>query len=137
MELSLNLAWLLLALPALWLWRASATTSFRRKFGALQCLLALACTLAVLFPVISASDDLLVMRSEAEEAPVGKRMTRPASHEKSSASKWLNSPALVAAATNFFLPGQFSQPSPNPHLMVPAAPAVQRPARAPPLTIIT
>ena len=63
MELLLNLAWLLLALPAYWLWRGRTST---RKFSSAQCLLALGCLLVVLFPVVSATDDLRVMRAEME-----------------------------------------------------------------------
>ena len=62
MELLLNLFWLLLAMPAYWLWRYSRTAPQRRKFNALQCFLALGCLLVILFPVVSASDDLRAMR---------------------------------------------------------------------------
>ena len=54
MELLLNLAWLLLALPAYWLWRDSRTTASR--FRPSHSLLALGCMLIVLFPVVSATD---------------------------------------------------------------------------------
>jgi len=73
MELLLNLAWLLLALPAYWLWRRGT-----RRFSSLQCLLALGCMLVLLFPVISASDDLHAMRSEMEDSSVSKRAMRQA-----------------------------------------------------------
>ena len=73
MELLLNLAWLLLALPAFWLWRRSTAASVGRKFTALQCVLALGCMLVILFPVVSATDDLRAMRNETEESPISKR----------------------------------------------------------------
>jgi hypothetical protein len=66
MELLLNLTWLLLMVPAYLLWRDS-----RRHPDAHQSrfvLLILACTLAILFPVVSASDDIQAMRPEMEEA---------------------------------------------------------------------
>jgi len=66
MELLLNLAWMLLAVPAYWLWRRDARSRMARRITALQCLLALGCVLVLLFPVISASDDLHAMRAEME-----------------------------------------------------------------------
>jgi hypothetical protein len=83
MELLLNLAWLLLALPAYWLWRRGT-----RRFSSLQCLLALGCVLVLLFPVISASDDLHAMRTEMEDSSIGKRAVRQAGSDKNSA--WVN-----------------------------------------------
>ena len=73
MELLLNLLWLLLVMPAFWLWRYSRTAPERRAASPLHCLLALACLLVILFPVISATDDLHAMRAEMEESPSSKR----------------------------------------------------------------
>lgn len=83
MELFLNLAWVLLALPAYWLWRRGT-----RRFSSLQCSLALGCVLVLLFPVISASDDLHAMRTEMEDSSIGKRAVRQAGSDKNSA--WVN-----------------------------------------------
>ncbi|MFZ0318153.1 MAG: hypothetical protein WAL56_03430 [Candidatus Sulfotelmatobacter sp.] len=98
MELLLNLAWVLMALPAYWLWRRGAGARLDRKVTALQCLLALGCVMVLLFPVISATDDLHAMRSEMEESSTSKRAVRQASGDKYSA--WVNRlqgpPALVA-----------------------------------------
>lgn len=68
MELLLNILWLLLLGPGICLW-------FRRRHAtpALRFFVALACLLFLLFPVISASDDLHAMRSEMEESSPGKR----------------------------------------------------------------
>ena len=100
MELLLNLAWLLLALPAYWLWRRSV-----RRFGPLQCLLALGCALVLLFPVISASDDLHVMRAEMEDS-VSKRTVRQSGSDRNSA--WINRlqgpPARVASPLRLVAP---------------------------------
>jgi hypothetical protein len=100
MELVLNLAWLLLALPAYWLWRRSV-----RRFGPLQCLLALGCALVLLFPVISASDDLHVMRAEMEDS-VSKRTVRQSGSDRNSA--WINRlqgpPARVASPLQLVAP---------------------------------
>jgi hypothetical protein len=88
MELLLNLVWLLLALPAYWLWRCGAGARAVRRITALQFLLALGCALVLLFPVISATDDLHAMRAEMEESAASKRAVRQAGGEKHSA--WVN-----------------------------------------------
>ena len=138
MELLLNLTWLLLALPACWLWRRSFHTRALSKLGSLQCLLALACLLVLLFPVISATDDLHVMRTEMEESSPGKRSARQAAGEKTSVwhSRWQTLPAMVAAAATFALPGEgrhISFPVPQSE---PAAPVVLRASRAPPPSLL-
>jgi hypothetical protein len=75
MELLLNLAWLLLILPGYWLWRRSTHS---RHANSRQCLLALGCAFVLLFPVISASDDLHAMRAEMEDPSSCKRVVRSA-----------------------------------------------------------
>lgn len=68
MELVLNILWLLLALPALWIWRYGAPRADRAvRFARLGPLLILGCVLVLLFPVISATDDLHAMQFEMEE----------------------------------------------------------------------
>jgi hypothetical protein len=99
MELLLNLAWLLMALPAYWLWRRGADLRLAHKVNALQCLLALGCTLVLLFPVISATDDLHAMRAEMEESASSKRAVRSAGSDKN--SSWVNrlqGPPMLAAS---------------------------------------
>jgi hypothetical protein len=81
MEQLLNLAWLLLGLPAYWLWRRGA-----RRFSSLQCLASLGCLLVLLFPVISASDDLHAMQTE--DSSVSKRTVCQAASDENSG--WLN-----------------------------------------------
>jgi hypothetical protein len=134
MELLLNLTWLLLALPAYWLWRRSFHTRALGKLGSLQCLLALACLLVLLFPVISATDDLHAMRTEMEESSPGKRGARQAAGEKASLwhSRWQTLPAVVAARTSFALVAEGRHeffPVPQSQL---APPSVLRASRAPP-----
>jgi hypothetical protein len=101
MELLLNLAWLLLALPAYWLWRRGT-----RGFSSLQCLLSLGCLLVLLFPVISASDDLHAMQTETEDSSVSKRTVRQAASDKNSG--WLNRmqgpPAALANVVRLVAP---------------------------------
>ena len=83
MELFLNLCWLSLLLPAWLLWRqrVSSTGSVnpgRRQEGRpVVFICALGCALILLFPVVSASDDLHAVRSEMEES---KRASRHGSH---------------------------------------------------------
>lgn len=101
MELLLNLAWVLLALPAFWVWRGRA---FSRKAGSLQSLLTLGCLLTILFPVISATDDLRAMRTEMEESSVIKRSLRQSSPDKSPAAGLHSPVAVVTAASDFFVP---------------------------------
>jgi hypothetical protein len=95
MELLLNLSWLLLAMPAYWLWRASTRRSGR--FLALQSVFALACVLVILFPVVSATDDLRVMRAEMEESPTSKHSVCQSSGGKAPAWKSQPQPALTVA----------------------------------------
>jgi len=70
MELFLNLCWLSLLLPAWLLWRqrTSASGSVHLAAHPLVSGCALGCVLVLLFPVISATDDLHPMRSEMEES---------------------------------------------------------------------
>ena len=67
MELLLNLLWLLLAVPAIWVWRESRYVQSHPIRQSRQCVLILGCLLVMLFPVVSASDDLQAMRPEIEE----------------------------------------------------------------------
>jgi hypothetical protein len=72
MELFLNLCWLSLLLPAYLLLR-QRTTSDRPASSPVIFLCALGCALILLFPVISATDDLHVVRPEMEELERGFR----------------------------------------------------------------
>jgi hypothetical protein len=136
MELLLNLAWLLLALPAYWLWRDRSDASAARKPSAWQCLFALGCVLVVLFPVISATDDLCAMRAEFEESPSGKHSIRQHSNERLSASKWHSQPALILTSNFSFTGDQGWHSTPAPHLSTPEARADLRPGRSPPRPLL-
>jgi hypothetical protein len=78
MELFLNLCWLSLLLPGYLLWRQrSFSMAARNRAGSsidspasspLIFFCVLGCALVLLFPVISASDDLHAMRPEMEES---------------------------------------------------------------------
>ena len=136
MELLLNLTWLLLALPAYLLWRGCRSTRAGRRFTAVQCLLALGCLLVILFPVVSATDDLRAMRAELEESPVSKRSIGQSSGERSSASKSQAQPAL---AVNMYSPvflEQGWQVVAAVLITTPASPAFIRSGRAPPQILL-
>jgi hypothetical protein len=109
MELLLNLAWLLLALPGYWLWRRSVSARSARKVTALQCLLALGCIFVLLFPVISATDDLHAMRAEMEESSPGKRAVRLAGERHSPSVNRLQAPVALAALVDW-LPSPEARP---------------------------
>jgi len=69
MELLLNVAWLLLALPAVWIWRRDAQCIHpARGFGRAMPFVILGSVLLLLFPVISATDDLHPMQADIEES---------------------------------------------------------------------
>jgi len=77
MELLLNLLWLMLALPAFLIWRhqsACARSSDKRCHT--RAFVLLVCLLALLFPVVSASDDLHPISAEIEESGPSKRVVR-------------------------------------------------------------
>jgi hypothetical protein len=132
MELLLNFAWLLLALPAYWLWRGSKGVQIRRRVTSAQCLIALGCGLVVLFPVVSATDDLHAMRAEMEESPSGKRSLSQKSSDKPSAWKWHSQPALVSSISLQPNLEAASLQIPISFFSVPPAPCIERSGRAPP-----
>lgn len=135
MELLLNLAWLLLALPACWLWRRTRRSCAGRDSGSLQCLLALACALVVLFPVISATDDLRAMRTEMEETPASKRNLRQAVQDKG--SPWnggIESQTAVPVAFISMTPGaEHAELAVSPSFTLIALPSIHHAGRAPPV----
>lgn len=135
MELLLNLAWLLLALPAYWLWRARRDS---RGFSSLQCLVALACLLVILFPVVSATDDLCAMRTEMEEAPASKRSFRQTSGDKTGLTTTIaHNQAAMFSSVNFYPPLDHTWLAiSTPSLFVPRPPAIEPTGRAPPSSLI-
>ena len=96
MELLLNIVWLTLALPAIWIWRhESAQGTHSRGCSRLRSSLLLICVLTLLFPVISATDDLHPMRAEMEECSPFKRVVKQSSNNSS--ATWLSNPGSVFA----------------------------------------
>lgn len=134
-ELLLNLAWALLALPAYWLWRRSAGA---RGMTSLQCFLALGCTLVLLFPVISATDDLHAMRAEMEDSAISKRTVRQAGSDKYAG--WINRvqapPAAVGRADWLPAPEAGRLEISITRVSPLVRPAVFRAGRAPPYSLL-
>jgi hypothetical protein len=135
MELLLNLAWLLLTLPAWWLWRSSRGAHSRHEVRSWQCVLTLGCVLVILFPVISATDDLCAMRAEQEEPQSSKRVVRQASNGKASLghNRLPSAPGLLAAALSFSLNAERGDLPLRTLLILPATATVLPPGRAPPV----
>jgi hypothetical protein len=70
-ELALNLIWAVIAVASyafLFRYLSVRATARSRGPSQLQCIIALTCVLAILFPVISLTDDLHEMQATAEEA---------------------------------------------------------------------
>jgi hypothetical protein len=77
MELLLNLLWLMLALPGVLILRRqplSLPGGWRRSCP--RCLIILGCVLVLLFPVVSATDDLHSASLEIEESTPAKRIAK-------------------------------------------------------------
>jgi hypothetical protein len=137
MELLLNLFWLTLTLPALWLWRrGSVFAQGRRRFDRMRSCLLLSCVLMLLFPVVSATDDLHALGQEMEESSSSKRLVKPAASDKSSTG--LNNggvlPAIVSSASSTPSDEACGQVSVEFVLLLETAQFNQRTARAPPLS---
>jgi hypothetical protein len=101
-------------------------------------LLALGCALVLLFPVISASDDLHVMRAEMEDSSISKRTVRQASSDRSSG--WVNrlqGPAAVVARTFGLAAPEVGRLEVSVTTEAPLArPGVFRGGRAPPVSLL-
>jgi hypothetical protein len=95
MELLLNLLWLTLAAPAVWIWSQPVQARHSYGHGRLGSCLVLVCVLMLLFPVVSASDDLHPMRPEMEESNPFKRTVKQSSGGAS--ASWLSNPGSFFA----------------------------------------
>ncbi|HEX8926125.1 MAG TPA: hypothetical protein VF786_10055 [Terriglobales bacterium] len=101
MELFLNLCWLALLLPAYWLWqrRHPSDQSVRRSAVIVG---ALGCVLMLLFPVVSASDDLHAPAQAIEESKNSFRQgSPPACAAHSAHTLPFVSPSLAGAQVGF------------------------------------
>ncbi len=107
MELVLNAFWLLLALASLGFWqrqRSHSKSGSRRRSESLRGLIALGCALAVLFPVISLTDDLHGEQAVMEDSSSSRKHFKTGGgHQASSNAGKLTVPPAIAV-----LPGLFS-----------------------------
>jgi len=100
MELLLNLLWLMLALPAVLVWRRhSASTQSSGRQSHSRSLVLLGCLLALLFPVVSASDDLHPLSTEIEEP--SKRTVKQSPGVKSPTWSYDGGAARLAQTASF------------------------------------
>ncbi len=138
MELFLNLCWLSLLLPACLLWRkrfCSISPGGRAKSSATHPLIflcVLGCVIVLLFPVISASDDLHAMRAEMEESSPSKRSVCQAAGASVSHIRWQSLPAIAATFASIGLAREPWQQRFTVRLALPMAPSILRTSRAPP-----
>ena len=99
MELLLNLLWLTLALPAMWMCRHEPVqTHSRRHFARVRPFVLLGCTLLLLFPVVSASDDLQAMRQEMEESSASTVVKSSVEKSQPGFSSAGSLPALISSS---------------------------------------
>jgi hypothetical protein len=130
LELSLNLCWLLLFAPALCLW-------FRRRSSSRQSVVTLVCLLALLFPVISVTDDLHAMRQEMEESSSSKRMLKHAGPHPLGAGVAHAQPAHATSAASVPSCGEICGRIQAPPLRTSlSARTTFSPGRAPPASIL-
>jgi hypothetical protein len=137
MELFLNLCWLSLVLPAWLLWRRQAGDSARHKLVSVRpfaffCVLG--CALILLFPVISASDDLRAIRTEMEESSPGKRFVSQALAERASIShsRWPAQSGMLPVSFQFSQRPQAQFEHLTVFVSLAHPPALFRAPRAPP-----
>jgi HAMP domain-containing protein len=96
LELLLNLCWLLLLGPGAYLWLRQR----RRAKPVFQFSIALACLLFLLFPVISATDDLHAFRQEMEESSPTKKALKQVA-KRTTAPEFSAPPAQIPSAVSF------------------------------------
>jgi hypothetical protein len=90
--------------------------------------------LVILFPVVSATDDLHAVSTEMEESTIGKRVHTAADRHSSARSPVL--PALVVASFSVIAADSSRLSLSIPPISLPTAPAVRQSARAPPVTLL-
>ena len=107
MELLLNLIWALLAVSVFSAWSRRTTRTSRHGFVILICLLAL------LLPVISATDDLHAMRPEMEDSSSTRKSFRHATNDRVHSHGALHYPPAIQSFVTGLLPNfEFSWLSP-------------------------
>jgi len=104
MELLLNLLWLALLLPAVLIWRRQSTSPRSSRYQSrFRAIILLGCLLVLLFPVVSATDDLHPLSNEIEESNPCRRTVKHAPDSLS--PDWTNlgsPPAQLADSISFW-----------------------------------
>jgi hypothetical protein len=100
MELGLNLFWVVVAVTSLTLWlrqrsRWSASSQSKRS---LRGLITLGCALAVLFPIISLTDDIHGEQLAVEDSRSSTLKKRVGSESSSDLTRFSNTPARSASS---------------------------------------
>src|SRR5271157_194999 len=105
MELLLNLLWLMLAVPAVLIWRRQAASPWSSgKQSRSRSFVLSGCLLALLFPIVSASDDLHPISAEIEESGPFKRTVKQSPGVKSPACSYDGGGAARPAHVASFRP---------------------------------
>ena len=115
MESILNLIWLMLALPLFLLWRQARRSATVSGPGCrTNAFVLVGCLLVLLFPVISATDDVQASRFEMEEASAGKSLTKHSAGLKVSMSgNDAGSPTLLRSVALYAPGNRLSEPVPT------------------------
>ncbi len=103
MELLLNLIWLLIAVASFARWRRrlmAVRANRRSHLRAVAPLLAFVCALAIVFPVISVTDDLHAQLAVTDDSSARRRSSLSLSggHESLSKGKLSSPPALLSTS---------------------------------------
>jgi hypothetical protein len=104
MELLLNLLWLSLALPAFWIW-GTCSVPVRDSLARIRSLIFLGCALVLLFPVVSATDDLRALQPDTEEVSASKHAVKRSLGTKSPTQPRDGTSPAHAVVLTFFRPG--------------------------------
>src|SRR5271166_2293805 len=103
MESLLHLVWLALSVPALLLWRrARKSARESEQVCRTNPLVLVGCLLLLLFPVVSATDDLLALGLEMDESGATKRLVKQSAEPKAPmAGDGFGAPAQLYGAATF------------------------------------
>jgi hypothetical protein len=137
MEILLNLLWFALLAPAVWLWRRRQTPAQRPQAESTRFLLCLGCALFLLFPVISATDDLQAMRAEIEEPGPSKRAVKQAGEKAPLHSRLISSAAVLSESFRFVLGDLGEQSRVVASLALESVRLIIRCGRAPPSSFLS
>jgi hypothetical protein len=108
MELLLNIIWLALVVPGLWMWRRKPKcVQHPQWLAGYRPFIVLGCALLLLFPVVSATDDLNAMRPEMEDSNPSARAFKHSDSTRSSVSSDASGTVpFHDVASQFVPPGQ-------------------------------